>query len=173
MPRMTTLHSDVPHVPASMGWALASLSLTMVMPSLDTSIANAGLPAMAQALGASFQGVQWIVLAYLLVITALTVSFGRLGDVVGRRRLLLVGIALFTGASLACGLAPSLALLIAARAVQGLGAAIMMALAVAIVSDIVPKARIGRAMGLLGTMSAIGTTLGPSLGGMLTGALGW
>lgn len=153
--------------------AMASLSLTMLMPSLDTSIANAGLPTLAQAFSASFHAVQWIVLAYLLAITTLIVSVGRLGDIVGRRRLLLVGISLFTAASLACGVAPTLWMLIAARAAQGLGAAIMMALTIALVGETVPKAKTGRAMGLLGTMSAIGTTLGPSLGGLLIAGLGW
>ena len=154
-------------------WALASLSLSMLMPSLDTSIANAGLPTLARAFAASFHAVQWIVLAYLLAITTLIVSAGRLGDIVGRRRLLLAGIGTFTGASLLCGIAPTLWLLVAARAAQGLGAAIMMALTVAMIGETVPKARIGSAMGLLGTMSAIGTTLGPSLGGVLIAAFGW
>jgi MFS family permease len=154
-------------------WALAGLSLTMLLSSLGTSIANVGLPTFAQTFGASFQAVQWIVLAYLLAVTALVVGAGRLGDIVGRRRLLPAGIALFTAASLACALAPTLAWLIAARAAQGLGAAIMMALAMALAGEIVPRARIGRAMGLLGTMSAIGTALGPSLGGVLIAVLGW
>ncbi len=153
--------------------ALASLSLAMLMSSLDTSIANAGLPALAKAFGASFQAVQWIVLAYLLVITTLIVSVGRLADGLGRKRLLLGGVGLFTLASLACGAAPGFATLVAARAAQGLGAAFMMALTVAFVGDTVPRDRTGSAMGLLGTMSAVGTTLGPSLGGLLTAAFGW
>src|ERR1700740_3453853 len=154
-------------------WAVASLSLSMLLSSLSTSIANVALPTLAQAFTASFQEVQWVVLAYLLAITTLIVSAGRLADVTGRRRLLLVGILLFTLASVLCGVAPTLALLIAARAVQGLGAAIMMALTMAFVSETVPKARTGSAMGLLGTMSAIGTALGPSLGGILIAGLGW
>jgi len=162
-----------PTTPAAQRWILASLSLTMLMPSLDTSIANAGLPALAQAFGATFAQVQWIVLAYLLTITAAIVSAGRLGDLLGRRRLLIAGIALFTLASLACGLAPTLALLIAARALQGLGAAVMLALTMAMVGETLPKDRTGSAMGLLGTMSAIGTTLGPALGGVLMAGLGW
>lgn len=157
----------------SIRWVLASLSLSMLLSSLGTSIANVGLPTLAQAFGASFQQVQWVVLAYLLAITALIVSVGRLGDVMGRRRLLLVGIFLFTLASVLCGLAPTLRLLIAARAVQGLGAAIMMALTMAFVAGTVPKERTGSAMGLLGTMSAMGTALGPSLGGVLIAGLGW
>ncbi|MDV4178106.1 MFS transporter [Rhizobium brockwellii] len=157
----------------SIRWALASLSLSMLLPSLGTSIANVGLPSLAQAFDAPFQDVQWIVLAYLLAITTLIVSVGRLGDITGRRRLLLIGILLFTLASILCGVAPTLWLMIAARAVQGLGAAIMMALTMAFVGETVPKAKTGSAMGLLGTMSAIGTALGPSLGGLLIAGLGW
>ncbi|MDB4906293.1 MAG: major facilitator superfamily 1 [Gemmatimonadetes bacterium] len=153
--------------------ALASLCLSMLMPSLDTSIANAALPTLARAFSASFHSAQWIILAYLIAITALIVFAGRLGDLVGRRRLLLAGIATFTVASLLCGLAPTLALLVAARTAQGLGAAIMLSLTVAMVSDTVPAARTGSAMGLIGTMSAIGTTLGPSLGGVMIATLGW
>jgi len=159
--------------PPSVQWALASLSLSMLLSSLGTSIANVGLPTLAEAFTASFQEVQWVVLAYLLAITTLIVSVGRLGDIIGRRRLLLAGIFLFTVASVLCGVAPTLWLLIAARAAQGLGAAIMMALTMAFVGETVPKETTGSAMGLLGTMSAIGTALGPSLGGVLIGGFGW
>ncbi len=158
---------------SSSRWALVSLSLSMLLSSLDTSIANVALPTLAQAFTASFQEVQWVVLAYLLIITTLIVSVGRLGDIVGRRRLLLAGIFLFTVASVLSGVAPTLGLLIAARAAQGLGGAIMMALTMAIVGETVPKEKTGSAMGLLGTMSAIGTALGPSLGGVLIAGFGW
>lgn len=146
---------------------LATLSLSMLLPSLGTSIANVGLPSMAHAFHASFQGVQWIVLAYLLAITTLVVGVGRLGDLFGRRRVLLWGITLFTVASVLCGVASTLAQLIAARAVQGVGAAIMMALTYAFIGEAVPSSRTGSAMGLLGTMSAVGTAAGPSLAGLL------
>ncbi|WP_294766870.1 MFS transporter [uncultured Rhodoferax sp.] len=167
--------STPPPVPLtrSARWALTSLSLSLLLSSLGTSIANVGLPTLAQAFGAIFAQVQWVVLAYLLAITTLIVSVGRLGDLLGRRRLLLGGIALFTFASALCGLAPTLPWLIAARALQGLGAAVMMALTMALVGELVPKARTGSAMGLLGTMSAVGTALGPSLGGVLIATLGW
>ncbi|MDR3369509.1 MFS transporter [Rhodoferax sp.] len=154
-------------------WVLLSLSLSMLLSSLGTSITNVALPTLAQVFHVSFQSVQWVVLAYLLAITALIVGVGRLGDILGRRRLLLAGIALFTVASVLCGAAPSLRLLIAARAVQGLGAAIMMALTMALVGEAVPKEKTGSAMGLLGTMSAVGTALGPTLGGVLIARLGW
>ncbi|MGE0474558.1 MAG: MFS transporter [Nitrospirales bacterium] len=154
-------------------WTLVCLSLSILLSSLSTSIANVALPTLAQAFSASFQEVQWIVLAYLLAIMTLIVSVGRLGDIVSRRRLLLAGIFLFTVASVLCGIASTLWLLISARAAQGLGAAIMMALTVAFVRETVPKEKTGSAMGLLGTMSAIGTALGPSLGGVLIAGFGW
>ncbi|MGY3175976.1 EmrB/QacA subfamily drug resistance transporter [Pseudomonas sp. TE12234] len=169
----TTAMTEGTQRTGSVRWALASLSMSMLLSALGTSIANVGLPTLAQAFEASFQQVQWVVLAYLLAITTLIVSVGRLGDLVGRRRLLLSGIGLFTLASALCGLAPTLGLLIGARAVQGLGAAIMMALTLAFVSETVPKEKTGSAMGLLGTMSAIGTAMGPSLGGLLIGGFGW
>jgi len=158
---------------ASIKWALVCLSLSMLLSSLGTSIANVGLPILGEAFHASFQQIQWVVLAYLLAITTLIVGVGHLGDAIGRRRLMLIGIFLFTAASVLCGFASSLWLLIAARAVQGLGAAIMMALTLALVSETVPKEKTGSAMGLLGTMSAIGTALGPTLGGLLIAGFGW
>lgn len=154
-------------------WALGSLALSMLLSSLGTSIANVALPTLTLAFGASFQEVQWVVLAYLLTITIMSVSVGRLGDLVGRRRVLLAGISLFTVASILCGIAPTLLTLIAARAVQGLAAAVLMALTIAQVGETVPKSRTGSVMGLLGTMSAIGTALGPSLGGLLIAGTGW
>ena len=158
---------------SSARWALAGLSAAMLLSSLGTSIANIALPTLAQAFDASFQQVQWIVVAYLLASTTLIVGVGRLGDRVGRRRLLLAGIVLFTAASVLCGVTSTLWLLIAARAAQGLGAAIMMALTMAFVGQTVPKSKTGSAIGLLGTMSAVGTALGPSLGGVLIAGFGW
>jgi len=157
----------------SVGWVLATLALCTLLPSLGTSIANMALPTLAAAFGVSFQLVQWVVLAYLLATTTLIVSAGRLGDLTGRRRLLAAGIVLFTAASGVCGVASELWLLVVARAAQGLGAAVMMALSMAFVGDAVPKTRTGSAMGLLGTMSAAGTALGPSLGGVLIASFGW
>src|SRR5690606_8738338 len=109
----------------------------------------------------------------LLTPTTLIVGVGRLGEIAGRRRLLLGGILLFTASSILCGAAPALWVLIGERAVRGLGAAVMMALPLAFVSETVPKAKTGSAMGMLGTMSAIGTALGPSLGGILIAGVGW
>lgn len=171
--RRSRAGTEVEPVRPMITWALMGLALSILLASLGTSVTNIGLPTLASVFEASFREVQWVILAYLLSITTLIVGAGRLGDMFGRRRLLLFGFAVFTLASAACGAAPTLAMLIVARAVQGLGAAFMLALAMAFVGDIVPKARIGSAMGLLGTMSAIGTAIGPSLGGMLIATVGW
>ena len=160
-------------IPVGTSMSLAALSLAMLLSSLSTSVANVALPALASAFAASFHEVQWIVLAYLLAITTLVVGVGRLGDLVGRRRLMLVGLFLFVIASCVSGLSPALWLLIPARFAQGVGAAVMMALSIAFVGDTVAKERTGSAMGLLGSMSAIGTALGPSLGGVLISDFGW
>lgn len=152
---------------------LAGLGLSVLLSALGTSIANVALPTFAVAFDAPFTTVQWIVLAYLLTVTSFLVGAGRLGDLVGRRRLLILGLAVFTGAAGMAAAAPSLVVLVIARALQGLGAAVMLAHTVALVGGLVSPARVGGAMGLLGTMSAVGTALGPSLGGALVAALGW
>lgn len=162
--------------PAPPPWSpmlLFSLCLSMLLSALGSSLGNVALPALAQAWRAPFALVQWVALGYLLTLTALSVSVGRLSDSLGRRRLLLAGIAVFSIGSALCAAAPSLPMLIAARALQGLGAACMMALSMAGVSDWAPAGRAGRAMGWLGSLSAVGSTLGPSLGGGLIAWSGW
>lgn len=153
--------------------ALASLALATLLPSLGTSIANVALPTLAASFHTTFDAVQWVVLAYLGAMTPALLFAGRLGDRFGRRRLLSAGLVMFTTASVLGSAAPSLWLVVTVRAVQGLGAAIMIVTAMAFVGDVVPGRSTGRAMGLLGSMSALGTALGPSLGGALIEAFGW
>ncbi|TQI80523.1 EmrB/QacA subfamily drug resistance transporter [Serratia fonticola] len=152
---------------------LASLALPTLLSSLAASVTNVSLPTLVQAFDASFQDVQWVVLSYLLAITTLIIGVGRLGDIVSRRNLLLAGIGLFIIASLGCALAPTIGFLITARALQGLGAAVMMTITLALVGETINQERMGRAMGLLGTLSAVGTSLGPTVGGVLIAGVGW
>lgn len=168
---MTTLE-DPGEAPARPLTTLA-LALAMLLASLGTSIANIALPSLAQAFAAPFHEVQAVVVAYLASLTAAVVFAGRLGDSRGLKPMMVTGLVLFTLASLLCALAPSLALLVAARALQGIGAAFLMTLAMALMRQTASPAGIGRAMGLLGTVSAIGTALGPALGGMLIPLTGW
>jgi MFS family permease len=160
-------------VPDEARTTMPGLALCVLLSSFGASSANVALPALQRAFGAGFAAVQWIVLAYLLAATAAAVGAGRLGDMIGRRRVLLGGIALFAAASGLCALAPTLPLLVAARALQGLGAAVMLALGMALAAGSPRQGRTGSAMGLLGSMSAVGTALGPALGGLLLAGPGW
>lgn len=154
-------------------WATFPLALAVLLASLGMSSANVALPTLAQAFGVPFGTVQWVVLAYLLAMTALLVAAGRFGDLAGRRRLFLAGLFLSAAASMACAAAPGLDILVAARAIQGAGAAAMMAMSFALVGEAVPKQRQGAAMGALAAMSALGTMLGPALGGFVLAGPDW
>nr|WP_236774456.1 MFS transporter [Agrobacterium tumefaciens] len=145
----------------------------MLLASLGTSIANIALPALVDAFAAPFLQVQAVVVAYLAAMTVSVVIAGRLGDSRGLKPMLVVGLAVFAIASLLCAIAPNLSLLIGARALQGVGAAFLMTLAMALMRQTANEARVGRAMGLLGTVSALSTALGPSLGGLLIPVAGW
>ncbi|MBM7341937.1 MFS transporter [Pantoea coffeiphila] len=153
--------------------ALCALALTTMLSSMSSSIANIGLPALAAFFHASFSQVQWVVLTYLLAVTGSVLAMGWLSDRFGRQRLLAAGVLLFTLASLACGLAGHLGWLIAARLIQGLGGAIMLVNSLALVVQVVPADRSGRAMGVMGSLSALGTAMGPAFGGVLVAAFGW
>ncbi|MET3924359.1 MFS transporter [Devosia sp. 2618] len=153
--------------------AFIALSLATMLATVGTSIANIALPTLAETFSAPFAAVQWVVIAYLAALTLSVAVVGRLGDVFGLRPMYLMGVALFAFASLLCGLAPGLWFLVAARALQGIGAAFMMTLAMALMRQMASDGRVGRAMGTLGTVSALGTALGPALGGVLIATLGW
>tara|TARA_R110000868_G_scaffold404656_2_gene683065 strand:- start:6642 stop:7889 length:1248 start_codon:yes stop_codon:yes gene_type:complete len=151
----------------------ATLGLAMMLASLGTTIANIALPTLAEAFAAPFSQVQAVVVAYLAALTVSVVVAGRLGDRWGLKPMLMVGIGVFLAATLVASLSKTLSLLIATRAIQGIGAAFMMTLSMALMRQAANSAAVGRAMGLLGTMSAVGTALGPSLGGLLISAAGW
>jgi MFS family permease len=146
---------------------------SILLSSLGTSIANVALPQMAAGFSAPFATVQWVVIGYLLSLTVLSAGAGRLGDRIGHGRALRYGTALFTVAAMAAALAPQVGWLIAARMVQGAGAAAMTVLPMALLRETAGPERLGRAMGLLGTASAIGIGLGPAVGGFLIAAFGW
>lgn len=153
--------------------AKAALALAMLLASLGTSIANIALPTLAEAFQAPFSQVQAVVVAYLAALTIAVLMAGRLGDRFGLKPMLLCGLGLFLAATLACAAAPELWTLVVARAFQGMGAAFLMVLSMALFRQISAEGQIGRAMGLLGTISAVGTALGPTLGGVLIPVAGW
>jgi EmrB/QacA subfamily drug resistance transporter len=156
-------------------WAIFGLvSVGTFMTTLDASIVNIALPSIAHAFATPVSGpIEWVVIGYLVVIAATLLSFSRLADIVGRERVWIGGLALFTVGSALSGLAPNLGLLVAARGVQGLGAALIFAPALALIVDAFPRSQRGQALGMNALMVSLGVTAGPTLGGLITESLGW
>lgn len=155
-------------------WAvLVTLSLGFFMTLLDLTIVNIAIPEMIDGLGASLDQTLWVVSGYALVLAVLLISAGRLGDLFGPRNLFAAGLAIFTLASIACGMAAGPALLIAARAVQGLGAALLVPQTMTLIVSVFPAQRRGAAMGIWGMVAGLATLSGPTLGGILVSTVGW
>jgi EmrB/QacA subfamily drug resistance transporter len=152
---------------------LTSVSLGSLMATLDGSIVNVALPALQADFGIDLTTVEWVVVAYLLVVGSLLLTFGRLGEVLSFKRVYLGGFAIFTAASVCCGLSPNEGWLIAFRVVQAVGAAMIMSMGPAIVARTFPANERGRALGLNGISVALGLSLGPALGGILTQDASW
>src|SRR5438094_6041157 len=156
-------------------WAvLALVALGTFMTTLDASIVNISLPSIARTFHTPIgSAVEWVIIAYLIVIAATLLTFGRLSDLVGRKSVWVVGLAIFTLGSIFCGAAGSVRALVAARVMQGLGGALIFAPSFAIITDAFSPADRGRALGLNAVVFAIGTSLGPALGGLITEHLTW
>ena len=152
---------------------LVSITSGTFMANVDAAAVTVALPTMARELDVGLDALQWIVSGYFLTITAVLPLFGRLADLVGRRRVLSTGLVLFVVASLLVALSPSFPTLIAARALQGVGASMFMATIMASAVTAFPPGERGRVLGLLTSVVAAGTVVGPGLGGVLTDAFGW
>src|SRR5579862_5567915 len=153
--------------------AVAVVCFGAFMGQLDASIVTITFPAMEHDFGVPVAAVQWVSLVYLLGLVALLAPAGRLGDAVGRKLVYTYGFAVFTVASAACGLAPSLGALVLLRLIQAIGAAMLQANSVALVTTSAPKARMRFALGVQAGAQAAGLALGPTLGGLLTATAGW
>ena len=155
-------------------WALTAVSLATLMTTLDNNVTNVALPTIEHSLHLSVSGLEWIVSSYLLVLGGLLLVGGRVADVFGRRRIFLAGLVIFTLSSLAAGLAGSGGVLIAARAVQGLGAALVMpaALAIVVAAFADPRERTA-AIGISGAVGALGLAIGPAVGGLISQHFHW
>ncbi len=154
-------------------WVLVAVGIGTFMSALDTSVVNIVLPVVTQDLASDVATVEWVVTIYLLVVSGLLLSFGRLGDLRGNKPIYVFGFVLFIGGSAMCGLAPDEFALIGFRAFQALGAAMIFANAPAILTKNFPAEQRGQALGLQGMMTYLGLTVGPSLGGLLTTQFGW
>jgi EmrB/QacA subfamily drug resistance transporter len=152
---------------------LVAVSLSMFVVQLDYFALNLALPEMARDLDVSTTDLQWAISGYMLAVGALLILGGRLGDIYGRRRVLLAGLTIFGGAALGAGAAPSADLVIALRIVQGVGASMIFPVGIAVLANAFPAARQGRAIGVAYGLAALGSALGPFAGGGLTEALSW
>jgi len=154
-------------------WTFAITSLALFMFTLDRLVVAIALPAIRTGLGAQVAGLEWTVNAYTLSFAVLLLTGGALGDRFGRRRMFTVGVAVFTAGSAAAALAPTIGALVAARAVQGVGGALLVPLTLTMLSAVTPPARRGAVLGAWGGIGGLGVALGPLAGGALTGSVGW
>ena len=155
-------------------WTLLAVSVASFMLLLDITVVNVALPSIRKDLGASFQDLQWVVDAYSLTLAALVLTAGSLADRFGRRRLFAWGLGIFSAASLFCALAPDPTVLNLARAVQGIGGAVMFAVSLALLAQEFPAGRErGTALGVYGGTLGVAVAIGPLIGGALTDSLGW
>ncbi len=154
-------------------YVLAAVSMGIFLSTIDGSIVNIALPTLVRDLGTDFATVQWVILSYLLTLTTLMLSVGRLGDMFGKKPIYTVGFVIFTVGSVLCGLSPNVFWLIGSRVIQAIGAAGILALGIAIVTEAFPPAERGKALGLIGTMVSVGIVVGPTLGGLIIDALSW
>ncbi|RJL35658.1 DHA2 family efflux MFS transporter permease subunit [Bailinhaonella thermotolerans] len=152
---------------------LVTLCLGFFMTLLDLTIVNVAMPSMLETLHATLDDILWVVSGYTIALAVLLITAGRLGDMWGRRNMFAAGVALFTLASVACGLAPSAEWLIAARVVQGAGAAVLMPQTMAIIVATFPAERRGAALGVWGAVAGLATIAGPTVGGALVSWAGW
>ncbi|HEY3561595.1 MAG TPA: MFS transporter [Kribbella sp.] len=153
---------------------LALLCVGIFLIQLDVTVVNVALPTIRVDLATSLPGQQWVVAAYMIALAALLLPFGALGDRIGHRRVLLTGLVVFGCASLACGVAPTIELLVAARAVQGVGAALLLPGTLAVITDLyADSAARARAVGIWSGAGALALPSGPLLGGALVAGLGW
>ena len=154
-------------------WTLGAVAFALFMIMLDNTVVNVALPSIQRSLRAEISELEWIVSAYALTFAVLLLSGGKLADMFGRRRVFLLGLAVFALSSLLCGLAPDAHVLIAARAVQGVGAALMMPATLAIISATFPPKERGLAIGIWAGVSAMALAIGPLVGGLLTEHVDW
>jgi EmrB/QacA subfamily drug resistance transporter len=154
-------------------YVMASVGMGIFLSTIDSSIVNVALPSLVKALNTDFATVQWVVLAYLLTLATVILSMGRLGDMVGKKPVYTIGFVIFTLGSALCGLSSTIYALIIFRALQALGASMLIALGTAILTETFPTSERGMALGIAGALVSVGIVIGPTLGGLILEILSW
>ena len=163
-----------PKIDYSRKWyVMTAVAMGTLLATIDGSIVNVALPTLVRELNTDFATVQWVVLAYLLTVTTLLLSVGRLADMIGKKQIYTMGFIVFTLGSFLCGLASNVYMLILMRVIQALGATMVFALGTAIVTESFPPQERGRALGIIGTVVSIGIIIGPTLGGLIIDIFSW
>ena len=163
-----------PEVDFSKKWyVLSAVGMGVFLATIDGSIVNISLPTLVTSFQTDFALVQWVVLSYLLTVTTLMLGVGRLADIYGKKPIYTAGFIIFTIGSVLCGLSPAIYTLIGFRVLQAVGASMIMALGMAIVTEAFPKSERGRALGISGTIVSVGIAVGPTLGGLIVQHLSW
>ncbi len=172
---MITTEKTSTSIPSYEGkWgAMLAIGIGMFMGALDMSIINVSLPTLMVQLNTEFVVVQWVIISYSLIITSVMLGVARLGDMFDKKKLNILGLVLFTLGSFLCGLSSTVGWLIMFRILQGLGAVIIQALGMAVIVETVPPEERGRSIGILGGSSSIAFALGPAIGGVILGSIGW
>lgn len=171
---MTQQPGPPPGVDYDRRWlVMVSIGLGIFLGTIDGSIVNVALPTLVDEFGTSFGVAQWIVLGYLLTLSTLVLAVGRLGDMVGKKRIYPFGFGVFTAASMLAGLSPTVGFLIGFRVLQAVGAAMIFALGFAIITEAFPPKERGRALGIAGSIVSVGIIIGPTLGGLLIDSFSW
>ena len=166
--------SSSPTLDYSQKWyILSAVGMGVFLATIDGSIVNISLPTLVTSFQTDFALVQWVVLAYLLTVTTLMLGVGRLADIYGKKPIYTAGFIVFTTGSVLCGLSPTIYTLIGFRVVQAVGASMVMALGMAIVTEAFPPSERGRALGITGTIVSVGIAVGPTLGGLIVKNLSW
>jgi EmrB/QacA subfamily drug resistance transporter len=171
--RTTTRGNEPSSLTAAQWWLLAAVGLSSLMVANQTSALNAILPFVARSFGVDLPTVQWVVLAYLIVSSGLLLAFGRLGDMIGQRRLFLIGFAIFIGGSLLSWLAPSLEWLVVTRIIQAVGGGMITSSSSPLITKTLPQSHRGRSLSAQIVMVYFGLAAGPGMGGVLADTLGW